>query len=271
MTSFSIITICRNNLDGLRLTVDSVLAQTLPPAELIVVDGASTDGTVEWLADRELPTYVSWESETDSGIYDAMNKGLSRRRERGLVMFLNAGDTLAEPTTLATVAQTHATHRWGWAFGSALMVDGHRRPVYETVPRSPNRWLFLIGVAPVPHQAAVFSSELLESVGGFDHSAGVGADQQHMLRCWLAEPPFGLAMLVCHCDADGVSQAEAPDAVARAMRNYRRQLGVPLMRSAAADHVITGAVSTAARIASVSSAGIRARQALMRVRSGVRR
>ncbi len=271
MTPFSIITICRNNLDGLRLTVESVLSQTLPPAEFIVVDGASADGTVEWLAAREFPAYLSWESEADTGIYDAMNKGLRRRRQPGLVMFLNAGDTLAEPTTLATIAHTHAAHRWRWAFGSALMVDADRRPVYETVPRSPSRWLFLIGVAPVPHQAAVFSTDLLESVGDFDHSAGVGADQQHMLRCWLAEPPFGLEMLVAHCDAAGVSQAEAADAVARAMRNYRRQLGVPLLGSETADRLITVTVSAAARVASVSNAGIRARQALTRVRSGLQR
>lgn len=269
MTPFSIITICRDNREGLKLTVDSVLCQTMPPAELIIVDGESTDGTLEWLAAAELPPYVRWESEPDAGIYDAMNKGLRRRGQRGLVMFLNAGDALAQPTTLASIAQSYAVHAWGWAFGSAMMVDADRQPVYETIPRFPSRRLFMIGVAPVPHQAAVFSYSLLESVGDFDLGAGVGADQQHMFRCWQAEPPFGLQMLVCHCDAGGISKNEAPDAVAWAMRNYRKQLDAALLGSEPLDHMITTLVSVAAKLASVSRAGIRVRQAITCLRSSV--
>lgn len=90
----SIITINYNNLAGLRKTVESVLAQTYREFEYIVIDGASTDGSAEYVrAHADKLTY--WVSEQDTGIYNAMNKGV-RAATGEYVLMLNSGDFLVD-------------------------------------------------------------------------------------------------------------------------------------------------------------------------------
>ena len=81
----SIVTICRNDVDALQRTYRSVLAQERSLFEWIVIDGASTDATLDFL--KTLPSdLVQWTSEPDEGIYDAMNKGILS--ERGSILRL---------------------------------------------------------------------------------------------------------------------------------------------------------------------------------------
>ena len=87
----SVITINLNNAEGLRRTLDSVFRQTTHDFELVVVDGASTDGSVELIhtyADR----IDRWVSEPDGGIYNAMNKAVAMATGE-YVIFMNSGDT----------------------------------------------------------------------------------------------------------------------------------------------------------------------------------
>lgn len=102
---FSVITVCRNAASEIADTAESVLSQDFTDYEWIVVDGASTDDTCG-VARRHLdPTRDSLISEPDAGVYDAMNKGL-RIASGEFVVFLNAGDLLAEERTLAIVGET---------------------------------------------------------------------------------------------------------------------------------------------------------------------
>ena len=98
----SIITINRNNAEGLRKTLTSVEAQTYLDIEHIIIDGASTDGSVEIIkkyAERPVtdncsPLTVIWSSEPDKGIYNAINKGI-RKATGEYIQILNSGDILA--------------------------------------------------------------------------------------------------------------------------------------------------------------------------------
>lgn len=95
----SIITINRNNCEGLRRTMASVLAQTTANFEYIVIDGASTDGSADAIracADR----LAHWVSEPDGGIYEAMNKGIAAAGG-DYCIFMNSGDTFHAPDVLA--------------------------------------------------------------------------------------------------------------------------------------------------------------------------
>lgn len=99
----SIITINYNNADGLRRTLDSVAAQTYRDIEHIIIDAASTDGSVNVIKDyvsvnslNDKPLNIIWSSEKDKGIYNGMNKGI-RKASGDYIQILNSGDLLAAP------------------------------------------------------------------------------------------------------------------------------------------------------------------------------
>ncbi len=91
---FSIITINYNNRDGLRNTIESVVNQTWQEFEYIIIDGGSTDGSVDVI--KEYAGRIDyWVSEPDKGIYNAMNKGIAVANGE-YCQFLNSGDTLSD-------------------------------------------------------------------------------------------------------------------------------------------------------------------------------
>lgn len=97
----SIITVNLNNRDGLKKTIDSVISQTYRDFEWIIIDGSSTDGSRELI--EEYADYLSyWVSESDSGIYNGMNKGI-RASNGEYLLFLNSGDALCNKDVLEKV------------------------------------------------------------------------------------------------------------------------------------------------------------------------
>lgn len=97
----TIITINRNNSDGLRKTIESVISQTYKGFEYIVIDGASTDKSIDVvLSYKDKISY--WVSEPDTGIYNAMNKGI-RKANGDYLLFLNSGDYLVDETVIESV------------------------------------------------------------------------------------------------------------------------------------------------------------------------
>jgi glycosyltransferase involved in cell wall biosynthesis len=99
----SIITVCFNSAGTIKDTIESISLQDYPDVEHIIVDGGSTDSTVEILR-AENQHISSWISEHDRGIYDAMNKGL-KLATGDVVGFLNADDLYANPSVLTHIAQ----------------------------------------------------------------------------------------------------------------------------------------------------------------------
>ncbi len=106
MCKISIISINYNNAIGLRKTLASVASQTYQEIEHIIIDGGSTDGSVDIIreyAESSITSLnVQWISELDGGIYDAMNKGIAKSTGEYL-LFLNGGDALASESVLAEV------------------------------------------------------------------------------------------------------------------------------------------------------------------------
>jgi glycosyltransferase involved in cell wall biosynthesis len=101
MPKVSIITVTFNCRDLLIQTIENVFAQTFKDFEYIVIDGKSSDGTVDIIKNNQDKIFF-WISEPDKGIYDAMNKGLKAATGE-YVIFLNAGDTFYEPDTLSKI------------------------------------------------------------------------------------------------------------------------------------------------------------------------
>ncbi|MCR5711269.1 MAG: glycosyltransferase [Prevotella sp.] len=97
----TIITVCRNNALGLEKTIQSVESQTWAKKEFLIIDGASTDKTLDVIKAHETGI-TQWISEPDQGIYDAMNKGVQMAKGEW-VIFMNAGDTFADSNILQRV------------------------------------------------------------------------------------------------------------------------------------------------------------------------
>jgi len=99
----SVITVVYNGSGLLEKTIKSVVAQTYPNIEYLIIDGGSSDGTLEII--RKYDQHIGfWISEPDKGIYDAMNKGLAEATG-DYVWFMNAGDQIYEPDTLKNIFQ----------------------------------------------------------------------------------------------------------------------------------------------------------------------
>lgn len=103
----SIITINRNNASGLEKTISSVASQTCKDFEYIVVDGASTDRSVEVIRNHEVSFggRLKWISEPDKGIYNAMNKGI-KMASGDYLQFLNSGDCLMTDDVIDRMLKT---------------------------------------------------------------------------------------------------------------------------------------------------------------------
>jgi len=182
---FSIVMAVRNAADILPGALESVAAQTCTDFELIIIDGASADGTAalarSW-QDRFAPGRFTCISEPDYGIYDAFNKGLARARGRYLA-FLGADDRY-QPTALATVAAAVGSHPDDEPDAIAgaynmIDVDGHTakklpRPEFTTqrLPRS----------MPTNHQALFLRTTIVSGAGGFDLSYKIAGDYDLFLR-----------------------------------------------------------------------------------------
>lgn len=128
----SIITVSRNAAPFIERTIQSVLEQSYKPVEYIVIDGASADGTVDIIKKYEHELH-HWESAPDKSHFDAMNKGLAQATG-AYVLFMNAGDKIANPHALKNMMEGHADA--DLIYGRALYTDEFRatRPWHKETP-----------------------------------------------------------------------------------------------------------------------------------------
>lgn len=200
----SVVTVCRNALPMLRSTAASVLAQTYPRIEYIVVDGASSDGTVDYL--RELgPDKVTWVSEPDCGIYDAMNKGAAMA-SGDWVIFMNAGDTFAAANTVERVFAGRDLDGCGVVYGNVLKRDADGQLVEKPAspPRNCHRMFFC-------HQSAFYRRSCIASTP-FDLRHPMSADIHQVKRLLANGVNFRqLDFPIAVFDTTGVSNARRSD------------------------------------------------------------
>ncbi len=126
---FSVITVVRNDLPGLIKTGESLAVQCAGDFEWVVIDGNSNDGTEHFARDHTAH-YLSFSSEPDAGLYDAMNKGLERARGK-YVVFLNAGDVFATSDTLNRVREYLKHADLDLLYGDSLEIHGGVRRLYK--------------------------------------------------------------------------------------------------------------------------------------------
>lgn len=198
--ALAIVTVVRDDLPGLLATRASLLAQSRPDFDWIVVDGASTDGTAEWLrAHADEPRW--WRSAPDRGLYHAMNIGLAAATAPA-VLFLNAGDALAGPLVVERLLSALRDR----PEADLLYGDSLERQTDGSVVLKPARSHRAAGLGMFTHhQAILYRRDRLDGLR-FDERFAVGADYAFTLRALAsARSVVRLAMPVCLCAPPGLS------------------------------------------------------------------
>ena len=177
----SIITVCIDSLGTIEQTIQSVLSQDYKDIEYIVVDGGSTDGTLDILTKYQ--SHISkFISESDKGIYDAMNKGI-KLATGDIVGFLNADDFYAGENVIRRIVEMMGANNADCCYGNLEYVaeSNPSKTVRRWKSQSYQDGLFEKGWHP-PHPTFFAKKTVFDKYGGFDLSYDIGADYELMLR-----------------------------------------------------------------------------------------
>lgn len=171
----SVVTVCRNASDTIEDTIHSVKAQTYRDIEHLIVDGASTDGTIDVVRANAWPG-LRWFSEPDTGLYDAMNKGLARATG-DVIGFLNADDFFADQDVVTGIANVLERSQTTFCFGDLVIVSRHDlskvRRFYDA--SGFRKWHVRIGDMP-PHPTIYVRTTALRSWGQFNTRFNIAGD-----------------------------------------------------------------------------------------------
>ena len=180
----SIVTATYNSGATLRDTMESVLRQTYTQIEHIIVDGASTDNTMDIVRELE-PLYqgrLRYVSEPDCGIYDAMNKGIAMATG-DIIGILNSDDFFTADTIVATLAAELADQEIDAVYADVHYVDDAdlSRSVRYYSSRTFRPWMMKLGFQPA-HPTFYCRKSVYDRHGSFDINFRVAADFEHLLR-----------------------------------------------------------------------------------------
>jgi glycosyltransferase involved in cell wall biosynthesis len=177
----SVVTVCFNSAATIGHTLESFFAQEHPDKELVIVDGASTDGTLD-LVRRRPQAQIKLISERDAGIYDAMNKGLVHF-SGDAVGFLNSDDRFHDPRVLSDIAA--ALSAADMVYGDLDFVTDHESAKvvrrWRSTPYRPGA--FRAGWMAA-HPSFYVRRRVVEAVGDFDLRYKISSDYDWMLRAF---------------------------------------------------------------------------------------
>lgn len=178
---FSIITITLNSGQHLAEAIESVLLQDQADFEYIIVDGGSTDGTLEIIMEyANADSRIRWISEPDEGIADAFNKGVTLAKGE-IIGILNSDDRYLSGA-LTKVAEAYAAHGECDVFhGDMLRLDGEA-VLFRLVPADVERSIW--HEMPLNHPATFVTRRAYERVGGFDATIRLAMDYDLLLRLY---------------------------------------------------------------------------------------
>jgi glycosyltransferase involved in cell wall biosynthesis len=230
----SVVTASFNSEATIGFTIESFLGQSHPEKEMLVIDGASGDGTlkiVESFASDAIRVF----SEPDNGVYDAMNKGF-HLFEGDAVGFLNSDDTFHDANVLAEIAS--GLQDADIVYGDLNMVTDHRTKQLARVWRGGafRRYSFQLGWVP-PHPTFYMRREVARKVGDYDLSYLTTADYDYMLRA-LALNDFRaryIPRVIADFQMGGISTSGLGVTIRanlECLRSRRQHLNAPLIDAA---------------------------------------
>jgi len=241
----SIITVVKDDPEGLQRTLTSIDAQGELDAEVVIVDGSSN--ALEDVTLSSLPWRIVRQS--PRGIYSAMNAGLESVSGE-YVYFLNAGDTLSDSDTLRRILDgLRESPESVWAFGTVQFYDESANPLPEPPwsYESERGRLFARGVFPA-HQGVVARTDALRHLGGFDESYIVAADYKLILQLSTLASPIRWTWPIARFQQGGTSTRRWRTAL-REFHRARLDVFKPAGKSRIVEAIDTSRLSTKTFIA----------------------
>ncbi len=177
----SIITVCLNSGQTIHNTLESVRQQSYPHIEQIIIDGVSTDDTLQ-IVDEFADTVACVVSEKDEGIYDAMNKGLNIA-SGDIIYFLNSDDSLCDRDVVESVVSEFERHPTSeLIYGNAIVVtpEGMYRRKFDWLTKHNLIYAYLC------HQVVFAKKDVFNKVGSFDLQYRIASDFDWLLRVFRA-------------------------------------------------------------------------------------
>lgn len=202
---FTIITITFNAARWLERTAVSILSQSYPNIEYLIIDGGSKDGTVD-IIKQYAPGIAYWVSEPDKGLYDAMNKGL-KQATGDYVWFINAGDTLQSAATVQRIAMKIGKRSSlpDVIYGETSIVDAEGKPLGMRRLKAPKQlsWKsFRMGML-VCHQSFIAKRTIAPE---YDLHYRLSADYDWCIRCLKqAKSIYNTKMILSNYLEEGLS------------------------------------------------------------------
>jgi glycosyltransferase involved in cell wall biosynthesis len=211
----SIITINKNNAFGLKKTIQSVINQTNKDFEYIVIDGNSDDGSIE-IIERYSSKINYWVSESDTGIYNAMNKGI-RKAQGEYCLFLNSGDYLVSSTTLQDVFNEISNTQADIFYSNCIKSDSSAIIYPENITIND---LLRIGIS---HQNSLIKRSLFLEHGFYNEKLRIGADQEFFLfESWKYKSKFShIRTNISIFDIYGIGSQHLPEQITESIIVYK--------------------------------------------------
>jgi glycosyltransferase involved in cell wall biosynthesis len=226
----SVVTPSFNGIHTIAETLRSVASQDYPHVEHLVVDGGSTDGTVELLKKFPNPK-MRWVSEKDQGHYHAMDKG-TRMASGQVVAILNADDCY-RPGVLSRVAEAFQKHPdWDGLFGDIVYVDGSGQEIFRREEALFDRQIIRFGHNVVNHQTLFLKKETYLRLGGYRYQEFKNCcDYEYVMRlikarCRIGHIPVYIVNYRYH-DHGQSADLRVRANMARESVAIRKEYGVP--------------------------------------------
>ncbi|MGH2642790.1 MAG: glycosyltransferase family 2 protein [Chitinophagaceae bacterium] len=224
--SLSIITVCFNAENMIEDTLKSVLSQTYPDIEHIIIDGGSTDATLKIIGRN--PGRISYMlSEKDNGLYDAMNKGLQKAKG-DYILFLNADDTLYSSDTIEEVFKS--CENADVYYGEAMIINDRGNEMGLRSVKTPHKvpeyltWKSLRFGMVVSHQAFIIRRSLALP---YDLQYRVCSDIDWMIRCLKqCESICNSHEVICNFRAGGTSHKNQSLAWKERFQIFNKHYGI---------------------------------------------
>ena len=177
----SIITVCKNSAQQIEDAMLSVFNQDYPDIQYIVIDGKSTDGTLEIIENYQKKIDIVI-SESDSGIYSAMNKGL-QYTDGVLVYFLNSDDSLYDDRVISDVVTEFRKNQNNAVIYGNVAIKLNGKPQILKYKNLNKRYFYKNTIC---HQAIFIQKDLYKNtIGGFDEKYPIHADVDWIMRAYL--------------------------------------------------------------------------------------